>query len=393
MNHSILTSEVQQFLTENAKVSPAQVALKKSPYDGVNSSELAEQIDSCQRLKTKLPHWIVAENIFFPPRQNSEQCSSEETAIYKANLVGGKSAIDLTGGFGVDVWAISQRFDTVDYCEMNSQLFPIVEHNFKQLQCANVECHLGDGLETLNNSKKEKYDLIYLDPARRDEHNRKMVSFADCVPDVVAHRELLFQYSDKVMLKASPMMDISIALDELDGVKEVHVVALKNECKELLFILEKGYSGEADIICVNLPQSPSFAFSRHNEQECQASLKMPSTYLYEPNTAILKAGAFNIVSEKLKIDKLHSSTHLYTSEVLIEDFPGKIYRINHNLEYNKKAIARQLPEKKANIKTYNFTHSPEQVKKKIGLKDGGGIYLFCVKTMDEKYRVLCTEKV
>ena len=225
MNSRIFSIEIQQYLHENAGQSPAKVALKKSPFEGVSAAELAEQVDTRQRLKIKLPHWLAAENIYFPPRQNAEQCSSEQTALYKANLLSGKIAIDLTGGFGVDVWALSQYFDKVHYCEMNEQLFSIVEHNFKQLQCENVHCHLGDGWEILSSLKKDlllfgvKYYLIYLDPARRDEHNRKMVSFADCVPDVVANKDILFQYSDQVMLKASPMMDISLALEELVGVK------------------------------------------------------------------------------------------------------------------------------------------------------------------------------
>lgn len=393
MNQRILNIEVQQYLQDNAEQPPTKVALKKSPFDGVSAAELAEQVDTQQRLKTKLPHWLDANNIYFPPRQNAEQCSSEQTALYKANLVEGKKAIDLTGGFGVDVWALSQRFESVHYCEMNEGLFPVVVHNFKQLECNNVHCHLGDGLETLISPQKEKYDLIYLDPARRDEHNRKMVSFADCVPDVVANKDLLFQYSDRVMLKASPMMDISLALEDLSGVKEVHVVALKNECKELLFILENGFIGEAKIHCVNLPQSCSFAFRRHEEKESYAHLGMPSTYLYEPNSAVLKAGAFNIVSVQLKLKKMHISTHLYTSDHLVEDFPGKTYEVLYSLEYNKKAIARLIPDKKANIKTYNFSHSPEQVKKKLNLKDGGDTYLFGVKTMDDKYRILMTKKV
>ena len=393
MNPNILSIEVQRYLQDNAVRSPAQVALKKSPFGDVSSAELAEQVDTRQRLKTKLPHWISADNIYFPPRQNAEQCSSEETALYKAKLVGGTGAIDLTGGFGVDAWALSQRFEQVHYCEMNAQLFPIVEHNFTQLQRDNVLCHQGDALEILQHSEKEKYDLIYLDPARRDEHNRKMVSFADCVPDVVANKNLLFNYSDKVMLKASPMMDISLALEELEGVKEVHVVALKNECKELLFILEKGYEGEAEIKAVNLPSYSTFTFKRSKEKVVQAITGMPQNYIYEPNSAILKAGAFNSISVQLGLKKLHTSTHIYSADEIISDFPGKAYRVLYDLEYNKKIIARHIPDKKANIKTYNFSHSPEQVKKKLGLKDGGDRYLFCVKTMNEKYRILITEKI
>lgn len=394
MNHSILTSEVQQFLQENAKVAPAQVALKKSPFNDVSSSELAEQIDSSQRLKTKLPSWLAAKNTYYPPRQNAEQCSSEATALYKANLISGKSAIDLTGGFGVDAWALSLRFDSVDYCEMNEALFPIVTHNFKTLERKNVNCHLGDGINFLLNPERV-YDLIYLDPARRDEYNRKMVSFADCLPNVVEHQNTFFQHSKHIMVKASPMMDISLALEELQGVKEVHVVALKNECKELLFILEKGYEEEATIIAINIngDKQQSFSFKREDEKLAALSLSLPSQYLYEPNTAILKSGAFNVLTECFALKKLHISTHLYTSETLIGNFPGKIYKIIYNLEYNRKTLSSKLPNKKANIKSYNFANTPQQMQKKLGVKDGGDIFLFGVKTMDEKYRVLVGELI
>ncbi|MDA3853878.1 MAG: RsmD family RNA methyltransferase [Bacteroidales bacterium] len=395
MNQRILNIEVQQYLQDHADQAPAKVALKKSPFEGVSAAELAEQVDTRQRLKTKLPHWLAADNVYFPPRQNAEQCSSEQTALYKANLFNGKTAIDLTGGFGVDAWALSQHFEAVHYCEMNELLFPVVEHNFKQLECNNVHCHLGDGLKFLPKPDGLKYDLIYLDPARRDEHNRKMVSFADCVPDVLAHRDLLFQYSDRVMLMASPMMDISLALKDLSGVKEVHVVALKHECKELLFILENGYIGEAKIHCVNIKEDSNdvFSFTKSEEKKTLSSMTFPDKYLYEPNVALLKAGAFNCITSHFKIKKLHPFTHLYTSAELVEDFPGKVYEIAHILDYNKKAIAKILPNKKANIKTYNFPNTPEQVKTKLGFSDGGENYLFGVKTRDEKLHIIISKKL
>lgn len=388
VNKEILSIDVQLFLKEHAGLSPAKVALKKSPFASVTSSELAEQVDSAQRLKTKLPHWTDANNIYFPPRQNSEQCSSEPTALYKAGLVSGKKAIDLTGGFGVDVWAFSQRFEHVDYCEMNEALFPIVAHNFTALDRTNVSCHLGDGVAFL--ATQQQYDLIYLDPARRDEHNRKMVSFADCLPNVVALQSELFEHADTVMVKASPMMDISLALDELQCVKEVHVVSLKNECKELLFVLQKGYMGDAKMVCVNLLNEgqQEFSFVRDEEAQSYAQLGDVKRYIYEPNTSLLKAGAFNILCERMSVKKLHSSTHLYTSDEKIEHFPGKIYEVSAILDYKKKEILKKIPSKKANIKTYNFVNTPPQVKKKLGLNDGGDTYLFGVKNKDDKYKVL-----
>ena len=385
MNPNILSTEVQAYLKAHAKISPATIALRKSPFSEVSSSELAEQVDSCQRLKTKLPTWLNTESIYFPPKQNAEQCSSQETANYKAKLLSGRKAIDLTGGFGVDTWAFAKNFNQVDYCEMNTELFSIVKHNFLTLSCTNVNCHFGDGLKYL---KGKSYDLIYLDPARRDKHNRKMVSFSDCLPDVIYHQNFLLDHSPSVMIKASPMMDISLAIKELQGIKEIHVVAVKNECKELLFVLEKNYSKEPMIICKNLPDPKSFSFKRSEEQHATAPLDRALNYLYEPNTAILKAGAFNCISERLNLRKLHASTHLYTSEDLQQNFPGKVYKIEQILDYNKKKVKRHLPEGQANIKSYNFPNTPQQIQKKLGLKDGGNLFLFGVKTNDEKYQLI-----
>lgn len=393
MNHRILTSDVQSFLKENASKSSSKIAFKKSPFEGVTSSELAEQIDSLQRLKNKLPHWLECENIYYPPRRNAEQCSSERTALYKAGLVKGDYVIDLTGGFGVDTWAFSQQFKQIKYCEINPNLFSIAEHNFKSLRCNNVQCHCDNGLEIIS-KQNTSYDLIYIDPARRDKHNRKMVGFADCIPDVIANKTLLLHHSSCIMLKASPMMDISLALEELQNVKEAHVVSVKNECKELLFLLEKDWEGEPIIKAVDLNENDCvFSFSRQEEQNNNPNYSEPLTYLYEPNSSILKAGAFNVLTELYYVKKLHPFTHLYTSEKLISNFPGKTYKVTAISDYNKKAIAKHLPNKKANIKTYNFPHSPEQVKKKLGLKDGSNKFLFGVKTAEEKYQIILAERV
>lgn len=394
MNNAILSPEAQLYLEQNAKTSPSDIALRKSPFSDISSPALAEQVDARQRLASKLPSWLASQNIYYPPRRNAEQCSSEATARYKAQLYSGHKAIDLTGGFGVDVHAFSKQFTHVDYCEMDDVLFPIVEHNLRQLAPKQVRCHFGNSIDFLMSNESD-YDLIYLDPARRDEHNRKMVGFADCVPNVMELQDVLFERSGVVMVKASPMMDITRGIHELRHVKAVHVVALKNECKELLFVLEKGFVGETEMITVNLTNEgqQTLCFSKEMEMDSYAPLGGIKEYLYEANSAILKAGAFNTVASAFGIDKLHASTHLYTSAKCISDFPGKTYKVLHNVEYNKKAIAKVLKDKKINVKTYNFSHTPQQVQKKLGLKDGGALFLFGVRTFDEKFRVLVAEKM
>ncbi len=393
MNPNILSIEVQTFLKENSTLSPAQLALRKTPFAKVSAAELAEQLDARQRLSKKLPRWLAVKNIYLPPCQNAEQCSSEASAHYKAKLCTGKCAIDLTGGFGVDTWAFSQQFDQVHYCEIDEHLFAIAKHNFTQLERNNIHCHKGDSIAFLK--QQQHFDLIYLDPARRDAHKRKMVSFANCFPNILTLLDLLFSHSHTVMLKASPMMDISLALKELAHVKEVHVVAVKNECKELLFILEKKEgTAQPKITATNIGKQTTehFVFSQKDEGILSPHYALPQNYLYEPNVAVLKAGAFNTSAHYFDLYKLHPFTHLYTSNKLCDYFCGKTYKITHVLDYKKNDIAPLLPEKKANIKTYNFVHTPQQIKKKLGINDGGDTFLFGIKTMKEKYQVLLTQR-
>lgn len=394
MNQNLLTSEAQSYLESNSKELASKIALSKSPIKDVTPSELAEQIDSQQRLSSKLPNWLGTKNIYYPPRRNAEQCSSEATAQHKAQLVKGDKAIDLTGGFGVDAYVFSQYFKTVDYCEMDEVLFPIVEHNMKQLNTHHVNCHFGNSIDYLKQNN-DVYDLIYLDPHRRDKHNRKMVGFADCAPNVVELLDLLFSKSSTLMVKASPMMDISRAVQELSHVEEVHVISLKNECKELLFILNKDFEGETRITATNIlkDSKQTIHFYKSEEQESFVQLGEIATYIYEPNSAVLKSGAFNIISSKYGVDKLHSSTHIYTSDKKIENFPGKRYKVNHVVDYNKKAVAKVLTSKQINVKTYNFSHTPQLIQKKLGLKDGGSQFLFGIKDMNDKYRLIIAETV
>ncbi len=393
MNPHILKSEVQQFITQNSNRSVADIALSSSPFEGVAASELAQQIDGKQRLKKKVPQWVNTAGIYYPERRSLEQCSSISTADYKANLIVGDKILDMTGGMGVDTWAIAKKSKEVVYCEQHNELFHISRHNFKILNADSIITHYGDALELLSNSGQ--FSCIYIDPARRDEHNRKMVSFADCQPDVLTNMPLLWEHTAKIMIKASPMMDISQAISELQNVTQVHIVAVKNECKELLFILEKDTIKPITFFAVNLEaeHQPVFSFAEQEMETSKVHFDFPQQYIYEPNSAVLKSGAFNLLAAKYNISKLHHFTHLYTSTQMIENFSGNIYILKHRCDYNKKMIKKILPKKQVNVKCYNFIDKPAVLQKRLQIKDGGTQFLFGIKNKDDKYELLLCEKI
>lgn len=393
MNPIILNIEVQSFIADNCNTPVAKIALSQSPFEGVTAAELAQQIEGKQRLSKKIPQWVNTQGIYYPQRRSLEQCSSDSTAHYKANLIEGDTALDMTGGMGVDSWAIAKQVQQMVYCEQYDELFNITKHNFEVLQATNISTFNGDALSFLQQNNKQ-FDTIYVDPARRDAYNRKMVSLSDCQPDVIENMPLLWKHTSRILIKASPMMDISRAITELQNVKEVHVVAVKNECKELLFLLEKDFTDIIKFVAVNLESNqPEFSFTTDAETNTIPSLSLPQAYVYEPNSAILKSGAFKLLSSRYGIDKLHDFTHLYTSQQLIPIFPGNIYTIKHICDYNKKQIKKLLPEKKANIKCYNFVDKPAVLQKRLQIKDGGSQFLFGIKNKDEKYQVLICDRL
>lgn len=376
MNKAILNKEVQEFIDVNLRLDTNGLILKKSIFIEVSNKELAEQIIAKLKCKDKLPTWFGLESGLFPVKISIEQTSSEETAKYKASLISGKNIVDLTGGFGVDDFYFSRNFESIIHCELNPELSEITEHNFKELGVGNCTFFAGDGLVLLQNSE-EKFDWIYLDPSRRSDVKGKVFLLKDCLPNVPDNLELLFLKSNNVMMKTSPLVDISQGISELKGVKEIHVVAVKNEVKELLWILEKESSGDILIKTVNLigedKQEFEFALSSEGNQDLKYSL--PLNYLYEPNSAILKSGAFNQVSVQLELFKLNKHSHLYTSQDLIP-FPGRSFEIKEVIPFQKKVLKKRFGESKANITIRNFPKKVDELRKDLNIKDGGDVYLF-----------------
>lgn len=375
MNLAILQPEIQQFISENLKNDLTKIILKGSPFSEVTIQELANQIAAKQKSEKKLPTWFHTENIYYPQKVSIEQTSSEVTAAYKTKLISGNSIIDITGGFGVDCYFFSKKFKKVTHCEINPELSEIVNHNYKQLHCNTIATISGDGIEYLKTSR-EHFDCIYIDPSRRNDAKGKVFLLKDCLPNVPENMDLLFEKSNQILIKNSPILDIKSTIKELKFVKEIHIVALNNEVKELLFLLERNYVGSIQIKTRNFTKNGIQQFDFDFGNPTTPTYSLPLSFLYEPNAAILKSGGFNEVSTIFNFDKLHQHSHLYTSKE-INDFPGRKFKVLNIVSYDKKKISKLLTDNKANITTRNFPKTVLEIRKETKIKDGGNIYLFC----------------
>ena len=391
MNVNILNSEIQEFIKRNIGISISKLALQKNPFAILEWILILNQIEAKTKSKYKLPTWFSTKNIIYPTKISIEQTSSEKTALYKSTIVYGDSLIDLTGGFGVDDYYFSKKIKAVAHCEINPDLSDLVKHNFVQLDVKNVTCYSADSLATLASLNK-KWDWIYIDPSRRNDANGKVFMLKDCLPNVPENIDFYFKNSDSVLIKTAPLLDISAGLLELKNVKTIHIVALENEVKELLWELHKGYNGKITIKTVNIVKEKleTFEFIL-NEKSKSNHFSLPQKYLYEPNSAIMKSGGFDEVSTYFKLNKLHKFSHLYTSENLL-DFPGRTFEIINTIPYNKTEMKIHFEYKKANITIRNFPDTVESIRKKWKIKDGGNVFSFF--TTDENNRkivLICTK--
>ena len=346
--------------------------LKKSPFPEVSIQELVQQIKGRKVAEKKFP-FLNQENIIFPPNLNLEQASSQDTADFKKQFFKGKKFVDLTCGFGIDAYFLSQNFEEITLIEQNTELLDIVKHNWEVLgRKANF---INQKLEDFLTNNKEKLDLIYLDPARRDNNNRKVFLLEDLSPNIIEIQEQLSDISAEILIKLSPLIDIQHLVSSLKIIYKIWIIAVKNEVKEVLVYLKKT-ENRPEISCINLQSTePEFHFNLDDEKHCQSEFSAPKKYIYIPNNSVLKSGAFNLVSEKFGLKKLHQNTHIYTSEEKIEHFPGRIFETE---EINSKAIKKG---EQFNIITKNFPLKPEEIKKKYKLKDGGNHYLIAVKSL------------
>ena len=391
MNTAILHTNVQQFITENLKTDITKLILKGSPFSDVSIQELANQIVAKQKAEHKLASWFRTQQIYYPSKINIEQTSSEHTANYKSNLVNGASIIDITGGFGIDCFYFSKRFEAVTHCEINAELSTIVAHNFKQLKINNITTFSGDAFDFLR-STKEKFDCIYIDPSRRDAVKGKVFLLQDCIPNVPENIDFLFSKTNQILIKTSPILDITSAINELKFVKEVHVIAIHNEVKELLFLLDKEHSKSIEIKTVNIGKEETKTFHFTYKEDLYSEYSEPLSYLYEPNSAILKSGGFHQITNQLNVSKLQQHSHLYTADILL-DFPGRTFKIEQVLSYDKKKLKKLLPENKANITIRNFPKTVAQIRKETKIKEGGTIFIFFTTNFKNELTVVICRKI
>lgn len=391
MNTAILNTNVQQFITENLKTDITKLILKGSPFSDVSIQELANQIVAKQKAEHKLASWFRTQQIYYPSKINIEQTSSEHTANYKSNLVNGASIIDITGGFGIDCFYFSKQFEAVTHCEINAELSTIVAHNFKQLKINNITTFSGDAFDFLR-STKEKFDCIYIDPSRRDAVKGKVFLLQDCIPNVPENIDFLFSKTNQILIKTSPILDITSAINELKFVKEVHVIAIHNEVKELLFLLDKEHSKTIEIKTVNIGKEETKKFHFKYKEDLYSEYSEPLSYLYEPNSAILKSGGFHQITNQLNVSKLQQHSHLYTADILL-DFPGRTFKIEQVLSYDKKKLKKLLPENKANITIRNFPKTVAQIRKETKIKEGGTIFIFFTTNFKNELTVVICRKI
>jgi hypothetical protein len=389
---NILSQEVQSFIEDSLSVNFSKLALQKNPFPEISWNEILTQIASKLKAKEKLPTWFQTKNILYPSKLSIEQTSSEITAQHKASLISGESVIDLTGGFGVDSYYFSKKFKKVVHCEQKEDLQAIVANNIEKLQLSNVESILGDSTETLQ-KLNQKFDWIYIDPSRRSDAKGKVFMLQDCLPNVPVNLNLYFSYSSNILIKTAPILDISAGISELEFVKEIHIVALNGEVKEILWLLENNYSGKIKIKTINLNKeyNEEFEFVL-GDNLATPDYGLPKNYLYEPNAAILKSGAFDQIAIQYTLEKLHQNSHLYTSSDLI-DFPGRKFKINATFDYNKSNLKKFLLGQKANITIRNFPDTVENIRKKWKISDGGSVYSFFTTDLNNSKIVLICEKI
>ncbi len=383
-----MDAAVEDFIAQNAHKSTAELALLMSKKADWPKEYILNQINGRQKAIKKYPFLLGHETFRFPPSRAVEQSSSELTAKYKAALFKGKSMHDLSGGMGLDSYFFSLQFDTVDYVERNQELFELATYNFHQvLNASSISTYNTDAVSFLKQEER-KVHLIYIDPDRRATKSKAFL-IEDCEPNIAAILPQIWERSHSCLIKLSPMLDISEAISQLKGCKEFHVLAVKNDCKELLFLLEKDFEGEPKIVAKELAigQESSFSFLMSEERELNIALSEPQNFLYEPNVAVLKSGGFKSIAQQYQLKKLAINTHLYTSNQLIPDFPGRSLKIK-TVTAPKKGIS-----KKANVVCKNFPQTAAELRKKYKIQDGGKDFLYACSINKDKKVFILAEKV
>ena len=393
------TPELRDFIQEHINDDTAELLLAARKYPDIDVPFVVEQIEARRRLKGKLPEWYENKDIIMGGRVPAEQCSSELTARYKQSIVKGESLCDMTGGMGVDFWYMSEGMERAIYTERNEELCSIAKHNFQVLQTLRPEyvIRCGDGRELPIPS----VDIIYLDPARRAGDGSRVYAMEDCEPNIVEWQDELLKHAKMVLVKLSPMVDLTDVLRKLKGVKELHIVGVKNECKEVLVKAhafdDSVCAGCVEVHCVDFLTSGKieYVFSLLGGMEIPLTDGGVKRHLYEPDVTLMKAGAFGSLCARYPVWQLDVDTHLMTSDEWIPEFPGRVFEVEEMIPFSSKVLKRlkkEIPH--ANIAVRNFVMTADELRKKTGIKDGGEVYLFGAKVKDVGQMLLkCRKKV
>ena len=387
------------FIREHAEEDVRQLALRGTKNPEVDLPFALEQIAGRQKAGTKLPGWAAIDGIVYPPHLSMEQCSSEQTAKYKTSLVGkGALVVDLTAGFGVDLAFISKGFKRAVSVERQPQLCAISSENFRLLGLQHIEVVCGDGIDYLH--QLDHADLLFLDPARRDEHGGRTYGIGDCTPNVLEILDELLEKADRVLLKLSPMLDWRKAVADLKCVSEVHIVSVDNECKELLLLLFNGqaqtYTDNVRVVCVNLLSNgdKEVFVSSQSENPRESVLVRCPKYLFEPNASVMKAGCFDEVVGRFPVIQLDNNSHLFVAETDIEAFPGRRFVIERTTSMNKRELKDALAGiDRANITVRNFPLPVSELRKRLKLKDGGEVFIFVTTVANEGHKLFICRKI
>lgn len=383
-----MTREFIDFVKAHENEDTARLLLSAARYPAIDMPAAVQQIEGLRTAREKWPGLLACEEFIYPPRLNREQSSSENTARYKVSVISpftshppSFTVADLTGGMGIDTLAFAKVAQHVDYVERDPQLCALMEHNLRALRIDNVSVHCADSMEWL--TAAGRYDLLFVDPARRTAFGRKVAAFEDCMPNILEYAEMLRMHCRMLMVKASPMIDIDLGCRQLGNVNEVHVVGVKGECKEVLFVCGEP-QGEPRITCGEV------SFTRSEEAATKARYcQTIGRYLYEPDAMLMKGGPYKIIAERYGIEQLGHNTHLYTSEKRVAGFPGRMFEVMQELKLSRKEVAASIPNGKAHVVTRNYPVEAAVLQRQLGLKEGGDIFVVATSVGDRKCGFLC----
>lgn len=401
----ILNPTTQAYIREHINDDVQALALKKQP-DGIDSKFALQQISAIQTISKKVPSWADNHDIVFPQHLSLEQCSSEATAKFKAKIIAdyiskpGFVVADITGGLGIDCFFISKYAAESHYVEQNEDLCKLAQHNFAAMNTGIIVHNqtAEDFLNTENQLSQHRYDLIYIDPSRRSDSGQKVISISDCSPDILQLKDILYKNARHIVVKLSPMLDVTQTIHDVDNIEYIYIISVDNECKELLVFINPDFNGEAEIRAVNINSSQNngnchdiFSGKLSIEKQLSASISEPKNFIYEPFAAHIKSGLYKTLAQKYEATKIHTHSHLYTSDLWIPDFPGRQFKIDNIVPFDKKSVKLLFGHiTQANITTRNFPVSVAEIRKKYKINDGGNTFIFATTvSSDKKVLIVC----